>query len=727
MNIQEFAERILLGKTLSEKLGHPGDFEDLGRTHQKIALPDFPNRPPGLSLNKWHQSKRVHFPKASSLEDEKQRGIVLHFFANHELLALELIALALLKFPEAPSKFRRGLINILLEEQTHMQLYERRMREYGVEFGEIPVNDFFWKCLSKMQTPQDFVTGMSLTLEQANLDYGQHYAAVFRQIGDLETATILEKVYQDEIGHVRHGLQWFNRWKPEEQNDWEAYKDSLLFPLSPARAKGIGFDKEGRRHAGFSEHYISEIELYSQSKGREPGVFFFNPACESEVAFGKPGLTPSKLVAQLALDFTAIPVFLARQDDVVLVKKKPSIPFLSKLQKAGFSLPELIEFQPGRKKNSFEKPEFAQRKINSLQPWGWSPDSAHLLSPLRKNISSAVASSTGWNPRLRPLFSKDWSAAVLANFLKNSHLDPHWGCESKIVGRACHVFSEIEKQAEALRNQGFAHLVLKAAFGSSGQNMVHLFTKESQSDKRNWIENILKKQGTVVIEPWLEKALDLSLQFDLQPDGSFSILGATRFFTDPRGQYRGSIVGRFDAGLNKDLLKFLHHHPLRNQPKPLPQLFRQIVAQIAPRLSEAGYAGPVSVDTLIYQNPGKPSFHFKPIVEINPRFSMGRLSLELAKHLQHRRLGVWLILNAKEIQARGFANIAEFAQVLEKRFPLLTISSPVKKINNGVLFTTDPDQAENFISLLWVDQSLEACLNGLEKILDSEHPLFLNR
>ena len=38
---------------------------------------------------------------------------MLHFFANHELLAIELIALALLRFPDADPGWRRGLAAIL--------------------------------------------------------------------------------------------------------------------------------------------------------------------------------------------------------------------------------------------------------------------------------------------------------------------------------------------------------------------------------------------------------------------------------------------------------------------------------------------------------------------------------------------------------------------------------------------------------------------------------------
>ncbi|MBF0277845.1 MAG: DUF455 family protein [SAR324 cluster bacterium] len=721
MKIQEFAERILLGKTLSEKLLHPGHIEDPGDSYQTTAIPPFPNRPPGLSLENWHRSKRVRFPNAGSLDNEKQRGIVLHFFANHELLALELIALALLRFPEAPKDFRWGLVNILREEQSHMTLYEKRMRSCGVELGEIPVNDFFWKCLSRMQSPQEFVSGMSLTLEQANLDYALHYAAIFHQIGDQETARILKKVYQDEIGHVRHGLVWFKRWKSSKKNDWEAYKESLVFPLSPARAKGIGFDEEGRRQAGFSEHYISEIALYSQSKGRTPRVFYFNPACESEIAFGNPNYTPSKPVAQMTKDFTAIPMFFAQQDDVILVSQKPSASFLSKIRDAGFSLPEFVEFNPSARTNPLENLEIAKRKVNSLHPWGWSPKTAQMLQSLHKN--TGTNSTTQWHPQFLPLFSKAESAKILNELFHSEAFDPHWGIESKVVGRVCHTSKEVEEQVACLKAQGFEHLAVKASFGASGQNIVHLHGSHWGAHSKNRIDKILNKQNSVVVEPWLEKVLDLSCHFDLHEDGKFTMRGTSRFFTDARGQYRGSVVGRFDAGLGNDLLKFLHKQPFRNQPKPLPQMFRQIATRVAARFSEARYAGPVGIDSLVYQVPGEALFRFKPIVEINPRFSMGRLALELAKILQHRHLGIWLVLSMREIQASGFANIPEFAETLEKKFPLETINCPGKKICRGILFTTDPNQANNFVSFLRVGESLEECLDGMDQFLDAKHPL----
>ncbi len=47
------------------------------------------------------------------------------------------------------------------------------MRE--VRFGDFTLNRFFWDSIAPMETPLDYVTRLSLTFEQANLDYAHHY------------------------------------------------------------------------------------------------------------------------------------------------------------------------------------------------------------------------------------------------------------------------------------------------------------------------------------------------------------------------------------------------------------------------------------------------------------------------------------------------------------------------------------------------------------------------
>src|SRR5690606_6535615 len=113
-------------------------------------------RPVDLELRS--SRKRVPFPRQSELEQAEARGRLLHFFANHELLAAELMALVLLKFPEAPRAFRRGVARTLQEEQEHTRLYLERMQACGVPFGSLPVNDFFWKSIAAMESPLEYVT-----------------------------------------------------------------------------------------------------------------------------------------------------------------------------------------------------------------------------------------------------------------------------------------------------------------------------------------------------------------------------------------------------------------------------------------------------------------------------------------------------------------------------------------------------------------------------------------
>ena len=176
MELRTLAEKVLFSSEVEDKLQTPDALSDQNPGVARSA-PRWPARIPELRLG---SEEKVSFPTMASLDDPVERGRVLHFFANHELLAMELMALALLRFPNAPASFRMGVAQTLIEEQTHMRLYMNRMTELGVAFGELPVSPFFWRCLSGMQTPTDYVVGMSLVFEQANLDFCLHFAKAMK-------------------------------------------------------------------------------------------------------------------------------------------------------------------------------------------------------------------------------------------------------------------------------------------------------------------------------------------------------------------------------------------------------------------------------------------------------------------------------------------------------------------------------------------------------------------
>src|SRR5207248_771837 len=127
---------------------------------------------------------RVAMPRATSLASPRKRAICLHFFANHELQALELMAFALLAWPAAPAGFRRGVAETLRDEQRHTALYLARMEELGLRFGEIPVTDYFWAQSKWWRTPLHYVAALSLGFEGGNLDRAPMYEELFRAAGD---------------------------------------------------------------------------------------------------------------------------------------------------------------------------------------------------------------------------------------------------------------------------------------------------------------------------------------------------------------------------------------------------------------------------------------------------------------------------------------------------------------------------------------------------------------
>src|SRR5579859_3434322 len=158
MELREFAEQVLFSTSLEEKLQSPEIITDES-PGKPIDVPSGPGRPTELQF-KPHASGKGEFPGLHRLEDTFERGRLLHFFGNHELLAVELMALVLLKFPDAPAAFRKGVLQTLHDEQEHTRLYLERMKACGIEFGDLPVSGYFWRCVSPMENPIDYVASL---------------------------------------------------------------------------------------------------------------------------------------------------------------------------------------------------------------------------------------------------------------------------------------------------------------------------------------------------------------------------------------------------------------------------------------------------------------------------------------------------------------------------------------------------------------------------------------
>ncbi len=652
MNITEFAERIVFGKTLEDKLAAPGKLtHDLPSSNlPRVDNLTTPGRSQQLQMHHG-RSEKIQPPSDAKLENEQARGQLLHFLANHELLATELMALVLLKFPDAPHAFRRGVLVTLQEEQEHTRMYVRRMQECGVAFGSFPLSGQFWRVVEPMRSPMDFVSRLSLTFEQANLDYSLHFANVFRRLGDDATAGLLQQIYEDEIGHVQHGLHWFRQWKNEDQSDWEAYQAALEFPMSPQRARGprAAFNRAGREQAGLTADFIDKIEVFRQSRGRPPTVRWFDAGTESELA-GEKSAKSLRLMNQLGGDMELVMLPLCREDDVLLVRDIPTEAFRKQLINAGFILPEFIPLS---------QPEsLSDRHLTGVHPWAWTPKNQAIASPLSEKSQEELPT---WHESQADLFRKSWAAERLGSWLSasttNSEKTPDWFTSSESAGISIHTPADLQPALKKVAERGYDFALFKQDFGSSGRGQRRWSTQDPlPASEQTWLQAIANKTATSshaplspqspigVIEPELHRVLDISFLWRMGKGAAPEYLGWTRPLIAGR-RYVGTRLAMPLKNCEESVRRFL----MEDRGRRVEETADWLQNRLAPELSAREFSGRFGVDAMVCRKPDG-SHEIKPVVELNPRTTMGHVALELRSKIAPSVQAEFRVLNRTDWQ-----------------------------------------------------------------------------
>lgn len=701
MEVREFAERVLFSTDLNEKLRGPcGALTDSDPGRAVIA-PDLPGRPevlvPGRSDN------RGQFPGIDHIESDADRARLLHFLANHELIAAELMALVLLRFPEAPAQFRQGILRTLLEEQHHTLWYMKRMESLGIPFGSEPVNAFIWNHIKTMEEPIDFVSRLSLTFEQANLDYSRHYAMRFREVGDGATARIFDRIYRDEIDHVSHGLYWFRLWKNGGRSDWEEWTRRLVFPLSPMRAKGVPFNEEGRRVAGLEPDYIRELKVFSKSRGRTPTILLYNPDAEYEMGASGPWHPPAHLIRMIQ-DLEILPAFLCHSDDVVLVSEVPSMDHRLALGEAGFDLPQFERMEQDRQSVAAGS-ELHTRRLGRFRPWSWSPSAKRTYQSLNNPASDDSRSLDDcWNPSIRELFSKVWSVEFLHRYLMENNPAPgrEWLMETDLVGRTVSDFQSARECIGGFRSGGHHRLVVKLPYGSAGGNQLRLWEEELSDRHWNWIRNGLARQGKLVIEPWLDRVLDFSIQLEVRGPEETRVIGWTGLRNDHRGQFQAiQVPFRGILGHHPEVARLLYGHC---DGSGIPGFYDSLIADLGRALAERGYRGPAGIDAFFYRS-ATGRLKLKPVVEVNPRFTMGRLAIELGRRVQGGRNLSFQLIGTSQLKESGCRSFHDYDRLMRSQHPLIPDDTPSRQIKSGYVALNDPAVARTVLATLLVGQS----------------------
>ena len=671
MEIREFAERVLFSRSLEEKLLRPDSFSD-EQPQFAFAWRESMPRP---SQNLYAKGTCAQsFPKWQQLEKPEHLARAMHFFANHELLAMELMALCLLKFPEAPKAFRRGLAQEILEEAEHLQLYRARMQEQGKDFYDFSANDYFWRMLSGMSHPLEFCSQMSLCFEQANLDFASYFRDLFARLGDKKTAALLDRVYEDEIRHVSFGLHWFKKWCSDPAPDlFTKHKNSLVYPMGLQRAKALGkaFDVKSRQRVGFDADYIRKLQLYSASKERPPVLRYFNPEVEASLVVRHEAYTPDKITQNLKDSLQHLPLVFALAQDIVLCRREPSLWFLQQLQGAGVCLPEFIlEKDWLRQKN--------HRKLDAFRPWG---DSRFLRNFVADSDQEAYLQRCQLQA---PLHSQTVTKEILWSFCqayaeKYPYLTPpsHWG--------------QTMRSVEDLATWTQYPAVIKAPLALSGRGL-RFVANAYEAEKA--CSKILQQQGEFYIEPEWQRVFDFSLQLRFHGQSKQYESELIRFFSGPQGGYQGGVVGRnFFAGAEEDLKRFWYQ--VGPQGDSLNSMLQDLQDFLCPILMQRGQAGALGVDCFVYKKEGE--FFVQPLVEINLRHNMGGVCASLQKYIKPGANFIYRVIRKSQYPALLSAGIEQW-QTWQAEAPLVKTSSGLQ---SGLLLLSDPLQGgEDFVALM---------------------------
>ncbi len=179
--------------------------------HGSADVPDRPARPDAPVLVNPALVKRRRLGTAPG------RAALLHAVAHIEFNAIDLAADMVARFGPSQlieakdrAQFITDWINVCHDEARHFDLVQNRLAQLGTAYGDLPAHDGLWQAAEK--TAGDFIARLviaPMVLEARGLDVTPAMIEKLIGAGDMQSAAVLQVIYDDEIGHVAAGRKWF--------------------------------------------------------------------------------------------------------------------------------------------------------------------------------------------------------------------------------------------------------------------------------------------------------------------------------------------------------------------------------------------------------------------------------------------------------------------------------------------------------------------------------------
>lgn len=306
-------------------------------------------------------------------------------------------------------------------------------------------------------------------------------------------------------------------------------------------------------------------------------LLLYNPENDLALANNALSYTPTRAAASLAESGLMLPLWWSEPNDIVIIP--PHLSDIAKDMKQSYSLPGEIAID-------------ASGACKAM-PWGWSRDTRRRLQAM--GIPEVALPTEQEIEHIRALSHRRTSIKLHQLLHTPANLMP----------KECH---ETETALKAITT--FGNAVIKMPWSSSGRG-VFFTDRISQTMCEKTVNDVIHRQGSVIVEPYLHKLKDFALLFYCH-GGMAEYRGLSLFATDTNGHYKSNILAPQEilaelAGID-------------------PYLLSRTIAQALSMLIAPFYSGWIGVDMMTYRTLDA-SRQIWPCVEINMRMTMGVVAL----------------------------------------------------------------------------------------------------
>jgi uncharacterized ferritin-like protein (DUF455 family) len=231
----------------------------LGRLHFAFPepMPDEPGRPDRPEL-----LAPGRMPRRGRGQSLKGRIALFHALAHIEFVAIDLALDMAGRFgAEMGPGFIGDFLSVAADEAMHFALLDRHLKSFGSHYGALPAHGGLWE--SALATRHDVAARLAvvpMVLEARGLDVTPAMIERVGQAGDRAGETILKRILDDEIAHVRIGARHFEalccKRKTHPQTLWKT-----LVKCHFRGAVRPPFNDSARAAAGLSRSYYEGLAV----------------------------------------------------------------------------------------------------------------------------------------------------------------------------------------------------------------------------------------------------------------------------------------------------------------------------------------------------------------------------------------------------------------------------------------------------------------------------------